>query len=123
MSNENQPSGEVDIQRLVKVELSKVSGTTRRSVLAAILIPPQPLYLNWEYGEPGERFKCWLVGLSPDGNYRLVYCDNGFGPEHPWGYVGATANSMGMDCQWHVGLQHAAIGARLLDAPPNYKVP
>jgi hypothetical protein len=123
MSNGNHPNGELDIQRLVEIDLSKVSDPTRRSVLAAILIPPQPLYLNWEYGESGERFKCWLVGLSPDGTYRLVYCDNGFGPEYPWGYVDATENSIGMDCQWHIGLEHAAIGAGLLDAPPNYEVP
>lgn len=111
------------IRRLVDAELAKVSDPARRDALAAVLVPPQPLSLEWGYGKPGERYVCWLVGLSPDGKERLVYCETGFGPSYPWGFVGIREDWMGMDCQWHVSLEDAAIGACILPAPPGYEVP
>jgi hypothetical protein len=112
-----------DIRRLVDAELAKVTDSARRDALKAVLVPPQLLSLKWGYGEPGERHECWLVGLSSSGKERLVYCEKGFGPSDPWGFVGVEENWTGMDCQWHVGLEHAAIGAGILKAPPGYEVP
>ncbi len=112
-----------EIRQLIDAELAKLDNLSRRAILASILVPPQPLYLKWDYGESGQRFQCWLVGMSPDGNMRLVYCSAGFGPAYPWGHLQTAVESMGMDSQWHAGLEHAAIGAGLLDAPPNYEVP
>ena len=66
--------------------------------------------------------KAWVVGHSDDGGIALVYSDKGFGPSFPWGYV-YTHDTLGMDSQWHSDLEDAAIGARLLDAPPGYAVP
>jgi hypothetical protein len=115
--------GEGEIKQLVEAELTKVEDPSRRAALRAALIPPRPLTLRWGYGKPGEQLQCWMVGLSPNGKERLMYCEKGFGPGDPWGFVGALDEWMGMDCQWHVGLEHAAIGARILSAPPNYEVP
>lgn len=112
-----------DIRRLVHAELAKVGDAARRDALIAVLVSPQPLSLKWGYGKPGEKYECWLVGLSPNGNTRLLYCEKGFGPSDPWGIVGVSDDWMGMDCQWHVGLEHAAIGAGILPAPPDYEVP
>ncbi|HYV36965.1 MAG TPA: hypothetical protein VE988_14760 [Gemmataceae bacterium] len=114
---------EVEIRNLLEAELAKVIDPARRAALKSALVPPQPLSLEWAYGEPGERYQCWLVGLSPNGRERLVYCEKGFGPNYPWGFVGIAENWMGMDCQWHVGLEHAAIGAGILVAPQDYEVP
>jgi hypothetical protein len=52
-----------------------------------------------------------------------VYSPEGFGPSDPWGHIRSTDDSLGMDSQWHVGLEHAAIGAGILEAPPGYEVP
>ena len=112
---------ESDIQRLVEAELAQIVDIARRDALRAVLVSPKPLMLKWGYGKPGERFQCWLVGLY--GTERLVYCDKGFGPSYPWGFVSIDEDWMGMDCQWHLGLEHAAIGIRALSAPPNYEVP
>src|SRR4051812_18437027 len=114
---------EAAIRVLVEAELANVAEPARRAVLKAVLVPPRLLTLKWGYGKPGERYPCWLVGLSPNGQERLVYCAEGFGPGAPWGFVGITEDWMGMDCQWHVGLEHAAIGAGILAAPPDYEVP
>ena len=113
---------ELEIQYLIKSELAKIADP-RTAALNAVLTPPLLLSLKWGYGNPGEQYRCWLVGLSPNGSDRLVYCEKGFGPSYPWGIVGIADDWMGMDCQWHVGLEHAAIGAGILIGPPNYEVP
>jgi hypothetical protein len=114
---------EVEMRRLVDAELATVSEPSRRAALEAVFVPPRLLTLKWGYGKPGEQLQCWLVGLSPNGKERLIYCEKGFGPADPWGFVGSTDDWMGMDCQWHVGLEHAAIGAGILPAPADYEVP
>jgi hypothetical protein len=114
---------ETKIRDLLEAELVKIADPARRAALTAVLVPPRRLVLKWGYGAPGERYECWLVGLSPNGKERLVYCEHGFGPSDPWGLVGTEEDWTGMDCQWHVGLEHAAIGAGILPAPPGYEVP
>src|SRR5687767_14262830 len=116
-------SDESDIRGLVETELATVAEGARREWLRGMLVSPRRLQLEWGYGRPGERLECWLVGQSPDGRVRLVYCERGFGPTYPWGFVNADDDYMGMDCQWHASLEHAAIGAGLLTAPPGYEVP
>jgi len=111
-----------EIRKLVNAELAKVIDPSRRAAIQAILVLPQILHLEWNYGNQGERFECWLVGLSIRGE-RLVYCDAGFGPTYPWGVLDADDQSLGRDDQWHLGLEHDAIGARILEPPLNYRVP
>jgi hypothetical protein len=112
-----------DILNLIEVELTKVREISRRENLRTVLVPLQMLSLKWEYGKPDERFECWLVGMSSDGQKRLLYCDCGFGPTYPWGIVSNDSDWLGMDSQWHEALEDAAIGAGLLPAPPDYEVP
>lgn len=111
------------ILRLLDAELERVSATERRTSLAALLVPPARLNLAWDYGAEGERLDCWLVGQSPGRDVLLVYCEQGFGPSFPWGFVFPPEDSMGMDSQWHSSLEDAAINAGLLEAPPGYCVP
>jgi hypothetical protein len=112
-----------EVSRLVECELASIDDPSRREALRALLSQPIAVDLGWGYGKPGERHQCWVVGHSRDGSQRLVYCDKGFGPSDPWGIVGVSEDWMGMDCQWHVGLEHAAIGAGSLDAPDGYEIP
>jgi hypothetical protein len=112
-----------DMRRLVDGEFASIGDSSRRAELRSTLVSPQALSLAWDYGTPGEQFECWLIGFSKEGKKRLIYCDRGFGPAYPWGIVGAKEDGMGMDCQWHVGLEHAAIAAGILEPPPDYEVP
>lgn len=114
---------EKDIRRLVDAELAKVSDPARKNSLRGLLVAPKPLSLGWDYGRPGEKCECWLVGVSPSGKERIVYCVKGFGPADPWGLVGAHEDSSGMDCQWFARLEDAAIHAKILPPPSNYEVP
>lgn len=111
------------VRQLLDEELSRVSALERRASLSALLIPPSRIKLGWNYGEQGERLDCWLVGRSPDHDVLLLYCAQGFGPSFPWGFVFPPEDSMGMDSQWHSGLEDAAINAGLLSAPPGYQAP
>jgi hypothetical protein len=114
---------ELEIQRLVDAELSIVVELSRREALRATVIHPKAVRLKWNYGKPGQQFQCWVAARSENSQQYIVYCDQGFGPAYPWGIVGASEDSMGMDGQWHIGLEHAAIGARILEAPTEYEVP
>src|SRR4051812_18608673 len=103
----------MQIKGLVAEKLRRITDAERRSALAAFLVPPVRLRLNWEYGAANEQLDCWLVGQSRDEPLvRIVYCEAGFGPAFPWGYV--FGDSMGMDSDWHSGLEDAAIGAGFL---------
>ena len=114
---------EPHITSLIGGELARIADPARRSRLQALLQQPARLSLAWDYGQVDEHFDCWQVGRSPDGRVLLVYCERGFGPAFPWGFVFADEGSMGMDSQWHSGLEDAAIVAGLLPAPAGYEVP
>lgn len=114
---------EPDITSLIAGELARIGDAARRRILQALLQQPTRVRLAWDYGQVDERFDCWQVGGSPDRRVLLVYCARGFGPSFPWGFVDADEDSMGMDSQWHSGLEDAAIVAGLLPAPVGYEVP
>lgn len=112
-----------DIAELVRLELDRMTDSVRRASLEALLNAPRKLSLAWEYGQRDERFDCWCVGHSADGDVLLVYCPQGFGPSFPWGFVFSETGSLGNDGQWHSGLEDAAIGIGLLEAPDGYESP
>ena len=56
----------------------------------------------------------WIVAQSAGGEVALAYSAVGFGPDFPWGCVAVTADSCGMDSEWHSGLEDAAIHAGFL---------
>ena len=116
------PISAAQLQNLIEVQLSGVPDPQRRARLQSFLTLPQLRSLAWDYGVADERHEVWIVGETPDHEVALVYSDLGFGPRDPWGFIFPADDSLGMDSQWHSGLEDAAIGAGLLDAPPGYVV-
>ena len=112
-----------EIRGLVAQQIAQVGDLRRREQLQSLLTEPELRSFNWDYSAHDQRLDGWVVGGSPDRSILLVYAEEGFGPSEPWGMVIAEDDSFGMDSQWHVGLEHAAICAGLLDAPPRYEVP
>ena len=59
---------------------------------------------DWDYGEKGQQYPCWMVLNDVGHSAEITYCEFGFGPKCPWGLVssGATPKdqSMGMDSGW-----------------------
>lgn len=104
-----------DIESLTTAELGRIRDPARRARAAAILITPRVQSIEWDYGVPGERLDCWMVGMRSDGRVAVVYCDLGFGPERPWGFVFPDDDSVGMASQWHASLEEALAAAGVLD--------
>lgn len=111
------------LSKLIVSELERVSDQNRRLQLAALLVEPRLISLSWDYNPPGTRFDCWHVGQAPSGDIWLVYCDTGFGPSFPWGFVFPKEDSIGNDGQWHAGLEDIAVNCGLLEAPAGYQSP
>jgi hypothetical protein len=104
------------IQRLVAGQVALVEDAARQHALEAILVEPRAEERDWDYGTPGQRYRCWVV--ARDRGIVLVYCDQGFGPEFPWGFIPEDADvSLGMDSQWCWYLEEAFVRSGLWDGP------
>ena len=110
------------VQRLVEEQVAAVPGAARRDALRALLLAePRREERDWDYGDAGERFPYWVVAESPERRIILVYCDQGFGPESPWGFLRTDApgettpegTTLGMDAQWSSCLEEAFVRSGL----------
>jgi hypothetical protein len=100
------------IQGFVGTQVALIEDPERRHALEAILVEPRTEERDWNYGTPGQRYRCWVV--ARDRGIVLVYCDQGFGPEFPWGSLSEDANaSLGMDSQWCWYLEEAFVRSGL----------
>jgi hypothetical protein len=111
-----------EVKALVARELATVSDAGRRDALHALLLPePRREERAWSYGARGERFPYWVVAEAPERGIILVYCDQGFGPEFPWGFlftdgpgeVTPYGSTLGMDAQWNWYLEEAFVRSGL----------
>jgi len=81
------------------------------------LIEPERAERAWEYGDIGERYPHWIVARDQARGIELVYCDRGFGPEMPWGFVSVADQSLGTDGQWSWYLEEAFVRSGLWEGP------
>jgi hypothetical protein len=92
------------LKRLVARELGGVEDPrVQRHILSSLLVEPEAILRDWDYGRPGQKYVCWSVLNHERSNTGIAYCEDGFGPKHPWGLVqlsGTDAMSMGMDSSW-----------------------
>jgi hypothetical protein len=73
------------VRALVEHELSRVQDDAARGRIRELVVAPYPVEREWFYGTPGQRYTCWTVLQDPELNIAIAYCDEGFGPGHPWG--------------------------------------
>jgi hypothetical protein len=98
------------IAELVEYELQAV--TDRRVVdhIRDLLVRPEPVMRDWDYGAEGEAYACWAVLNHPRSNTSIAYCESGFGPRRPWGLVflhDPDSMSIGQDSGWFDSFLHA----------------
>lgn len=105
------------MKALVSVQLERIPDSGCRDHFARILVEPTFISLEWEYGALGATRLCCVVARLEDGERALVYCEDGFGPQEPWGAVLLGEASMGSDDQWYASLHDAAISFGLCDGP------
>jgi len=91
------------LKQLVGEEVGTVRDSRVQTHIRSLLIEPDPILRDWDYGRPGEKYLCWTVLSHTPSNTGIAYCKEGFGPERPWGLVhlsGDDAMSIGMDSGW-----------------------
>jgi hypothetical protein len=95
------------MKMLVENELQRVSDSRVIAHIQGLLVEPHVVLHDWDYGEPGQQYPCWMVLDDPKTRAKIAYCEYGFGPSHPWGLVGPVSTprpSIGMDCAWYTRL-------------------
>ena len=111
------------VRELVARELSLIENTSRREALRALLVDPREDTRYWNYGAPEQRYPYWVVAESAEPPMMLVYCEHGFGPEMPWGFLmtgGSGHDSLGIDAQWDWSLEGAFVYSGLWEGPIAY---
>lgn len=91
------------ITELVEAELSSMRDQRVKEHIRSLLVAPEPVMRNWDYGADDEAYPCWAVLNHVPSNTGIAYCEYGFGPRTPWGLVrleGTENMSMGMDSGW-----------------------
>jgi len=102
------------VQKYVEDQLSKITDPKVVETLRKFLVTPRLELRDWDYGETGEQFPCWIVFEHAKSNACIVYCEHGFGPATPWGllFLRGKNLSMGMDCNWAETLEEAFLCTR-----------
>ena len=116
------------LDTLIEEELAKVDDADRRTALEALIVrSPKQHRREWAYSDVETWLTCWtIVANPPSVSTTIVYCPEGFGPDYPWGILDSGHDEMGMDCDWHLSLDHAFLNSGSLwrgPMPPNYEVP
>lgn len=108
------------VQILVREQLRHIADSGQRTRIEALLVTPHCVFLDWDYGEPGEQYPGWMVIEHAKSDTGIAYCEHGFGPECPWGLVGLQPSdrSMGMDSGWFRTLEEA-FGDSMFGDPPH----
>jgi len=95
------------LKTLVERELRYLSDVRVLFQIRGLLVEPEPYAVlrNWDYGNPGDQFPCWIALADPKSNTAIAYCEHDFGPRTPWGLITLNADdprdmSMGMDSGW-----------------------
>ena len=93
------------ILSLVEAELVTVSDKRVIEHIQGLMVSPQMVMRQWDYGETGTKCPCWSVLVHKKSDTGIAYSEFGFGPTYPWGLVklSGTDNeqSIGMDCGWY----------------------
>jgi len=114
------------IQQKVDAELSRIVDTGVLDALKSLLVVPRYEMREWNYGEAGQEFPCWVVLDHVPTNTCIAYCEYGFGPSTPWGllFIAGEYLSMGMDSGWYSNLEDAFRESMAWDGdnPPGYEV-
>ncbi len=92
------------LKGLIGQELNNLLDVRVTAHIQSLLVEPRAELRDWDYGEPGEQYPCWITLADNGSNIAIAYCESGFGPRNPWGLLWLESRehmSMGMDSAWH----------------------
>lgn len=108
------------VRTLVAEQLAIIRDPARREALASLLVELRTEEREWDYGAPGTHYPYWVVAEAQSRRVILVYCEHGFGPESPWGFLFTDEPefaTLGMDSQWDRYLEGAFTRSGLWSGP------
>src|SRR5690242_1481096 len=81
----------------IEEELLAIGDLRTVEYIRSCLIEPVAELRDWDYGEEGQQYVCWIVFKRNAG--EIAFCENGFGPKCPWGLLW-SGSSIGQDSGW-----------------------
>lgn len=117
--------GREEIEALVRTEIGRIEQTELLRVVHEHLVPVRCEQREWDYGEPRERHRCWIVWEHAPSATVVGYCEHGFGLTDPWGLLSRSVEAgLGTDAQWYATLEDAVRESCAWDGenPPGYEV-
>jgi hypothetical protein len=110
------------LKALVEDELARMADAWVGSHIRSLLTEPKPVLRDWDYGEEGQQYVCWIVLEDHASKTGIAYCENGFGPTAPWGLIGLEDSSMGMDSSWYTTFLQAYFESAVATLLPIWRV-
>ncbi|PFH11775.1 hypothetical protein BCF11_4233 [Collimonas sp. PA-H2] len=92
-----------EINKLIESELAGIHDAGVVHHIRTLLVTPQSILRDWDFGGIGEKYPCWSILDHEKSGTGIGHCEFGFGPKTPWGLVGLAGHdhmSLGMDCEW-----------------------
>ncbi len=115
-----------DVQKTVEAEIASIDQPELIACIRHHLVPPRCDQREWDYGIRGVTYPCWIFAEHPASNTAIAYCEQGFGPNSPWGllFIRGAHMSIGMDSGWFARLEEAFRESMAWDGvdPPDYEV-
>lgn len=93
-------SDKISIKQLLQKELEKITDPIVRAGIEKVLVEPTSHIRKWDYSTTNESFICWIIATDILTDTSIIYCEQGFGPETPWGLVSSSVSYFGMDSGW-----------------------
>ena len=103
------------ILAITMFEMARFSDPLLAAALQPFLIAPRMEPRTWDWSTEALEFPTWVVAESQRYDYGIVYAENGFGPDSPWGLVFSSHKNFGADYCWYTSLQAAFVDSRLLE--------
>jgi hypothetical protein len=111
------------LKALVEDELARMADARVTTHIRSLLTEPKPVLRDWDYGEKGQQYVCWIVLEDHASGTGIAYSESGFGPRAPWGLVGlGSEGSMGMDSGWYTTFLQAYFESAVATTLPIWRV-
>jgi hypothetical protein len=113
----------IKLKLMIDTELTQLTDSRVIAHIRALLVEPEVVDRQWDYGREGEQYPCWTVLKHQQSNTGIAYCEHGFGPRSPWGLVfleGLT--SIGMDSGWFTSFVQAYFESSAATDLPIWRV-
>ena len=102
-----------EVSSIVAQQMSSIQNTEIVDALRSFLVPPRLEMRVWDWTKERLEFPTFVVAESQRYNYGIVFSDNGFGPDSPWGLVFSSARNFDADYCWYATLEEAFLESRL----------